>query len=70
MGIEMADRQETLGYRAAVGRLCDAADKLAAMEWPVDVAEVVRVARGRLMGVELKKVDTRDLNRKAVMGRG
>lgn len=69
LGLAMRD-PETLGYRAAVTRSCDAVDKLAAMEWPADVAEVRRLARDRVKGVELKKADARDVKRKAVAVRG
>ena len=51
---------ETLGYRAAVTRSQEAVDKLAAMEWPADVAEVVRVAVSRVRGRQDRKLDARD----------
>jgi hypothetical protein len=70
MGIDMADRQETLGYRAAVSRSAEAMDKLLAMGWPAEVAEVVRVAQGRVMGEQPRREDERDHKRKVREGRG
>ena len=61
---------ETLGYRAAVSRAHDAADRLAAMDWPAHVAEVVRVAQARVKGVEPRKLDARDQKKAASVGRG
>ena len=61
---------ETLGYRAAVTRSRETVDRLAAMDWPADVAEVVRVAQARVRGVVPRKLDARDQKKAATMGRG
>jgi DNA-binding NtrC family response regulator len=41
-------------------RSADAVDKLAAMAWPADVTELVRVAQSRVKGTERRKLDVRD----------
>lgn len=69
LGIDASDRQETLGYRAAVSRSADAMDQLVAMGWPADVGEVVRVAQGRVKGGRGKVEGERDHKRKAREGR-
>ena len=61
---------ETLGYRAAVHRSREAVDQLAAMAWPAEIAEVVRVAQSRLKGVEARKLDARDQKKAGTVGRG
>ena len=61
---------ETLGYRAAVHRSCDAVNKLAAMDWPAEIAEVVRVAQVRVKDQQDRKLDRRDEKKAAVQGRG
>ena len=69
--LELAQRDpETLGYRAAVHRSREAVDQLAAMAWPAEIAEVVRVAQSRLKGVEARKLDARDQKKAAMVGRG
>ena len=70
MGIDMADRQETLGYRAAVGRGADAADKLAAMKWSAKIAELVRAAQARVKGNQPRREDAQGAKRAAVARRG
>ena len=56
---------ETLGYRAAVTRSGEAMDRLAWMDWPADVAKLVRVAQARVKGVEPRKLDQRDQKKAA-----
>jgi hypothetical protein len=52
-----------------VSRSADAVDKLAAMTWPADVAEVVRAAQARVKGARAKAEDERDVKRQAAEAR-
>jgi hypothetical protein len=63
-------RRDSLGHRAAVNHATEAVDRLAAMTWPGEVAEVVRIAQARVVGARLRKDDERDAKRKAVAARG
>jgi hypothetical protein len=70
--LEMGARYlpESLAYRAAVSRSAEAMDKLAAVPWSADLAEVVRRAKDRVHGVKLRAEDERDAKRRAVAARG
>jgi hypothetical protein len=61
---------ESLGYRAAVSRSAEAMDRLAAVAWPADVAEVVGRARDRVRGVRPRAEDERDVKHKVAAVRG
>ena len=61
---------DSLGHRAAVPRAMDAIDKLAAIRWSGEVAEVVRVACARVSGERPKREEPRDVKREARAARG
>ncbi len=70
LGTNMRDRPDTVGYRAAMHRSWDAVDKLAAMEWPAHLAELVRHAQSRVKGTQPAKETDRDVKRRALAARG
>ncbi len=61
---------DSLGHRAAVPRAMDAMDKLRGIAWSADVAEVVRVACGRVSGEKPRQEDARDAKRRVHAARG
>ena len=61
---------DSLGHRAAGPRALDAIAKLSSIPWPADVAEVVRMACGRVTGETSKREDKRDAKRRSVAARG
>ena len=61
---------DSLGHRAAVPRAMDAIDRLMAIPWSADVAEVVRAACGRVSGDKPKQEDARDAKRRVHAARG
>jgi hypothetical protein len=58
-------RPESLGYRAAVDRSAAAMERLVAVTWSADVAELVRHARDRVCGVRPPNEGEREERRKA-----
>jgi hypothetical protein len=60
----------SIGHRAAVPRAMDAVDRLAAIEWSADMAEVVRMACSRVSGETVKQEDARDAKRRVHAARG
>jgi len=61
---------DSIGHRAAIPRAMDAIDRLAAIPWSADVAEVVRMACSRVSGETLKRDDARDAKRRSTAARG
>ena len=61
---------DSLGHRAAGPRALDAIAKLTSIEWSADVAEVVRMACGRVTGETSKLPDARDAKRRSHAARG
>lgn len=70
MALEMSRlRQESLGYKASLPRAIDGVNLLASLEWPADVAEVVRAAGDRVRAAAGKREEERDAKRAAMAKR-
>lgn len=71
LGLKMSlMRHESLGYRASLPRAIDGVNLLASLEWPADLAEVVRTAGDRVRAAAAeKREDERDARRKAADAR-
>jgi len=62
-------RPESLGYKASLPRALDGVDLLVSLQWPADVAEVVRKAGERVRAATGKREEERDAKRAALAKR-